>query len=283
MKIFYPVFFAILLTILVWSCTSDTVTTNTSTAYDNADFTLGGIMYDKFWSAAGGFNQADTNIANFNAFSNFFRCKQCHAWDYLGQGGSYIGRAPNTSRPRVANLNLYVWVQSKTPQEIFDALKTSVGRRDISYDLGTYDPNTNFTEGDKMPNLGQLLTDSQIWNITKYLKAAIFDVSQLYDAVYSGTYPTGSASFSNVGRDGNSTSGGTYYSTECSSCHGPTGITITIEGNTLGGYTRTKPYEVQQKVKYGHPDSPMPGDFDVTLSQMKDLFKALSDTTAFPN
>ncbi len=282
MKIFYPVFFVLLLTILVWSCSSDTVTTNTVTPYDTSHFSLGGVSYDVFWSTEAGFNQNDTNLAKFTANPNFFRCKQCHAWDYLGRNGSYIGRAPSTSRPRVAAMNLYTWVQSKTPQEIFDALKTSVGRRDISYDLNTYDPNTNFVEGDKMPNLGQLLTDAQIWNIVKYLKDAIFDVSQLYDAVYSGTYPTGTASFSNIGKDGNATSGATYYSTECT-CHGPDGTTINIEGHTLGVHARTKPFEVQQKVKYGHPGSIMPAHFNVTLSQVKDLFKALSDTTAFPN
>lgn len=284
MKTLYFAFFALLLTFLIWGCSKDDVVTpNPPTAYENASFSKGGMMYDKFWSSETGFNQNDTNIAKFNAKSDFFRCKQCHAWDYLGRNGSYIGRGPTANRPRVADVNLYDEAQSHTPEELFDAIKRSVDRRDISYDLNTYDPNNNYIEGDKMPNYGQLLTDAQIWDLVKYLKTAIFDVSQLYDATYNGVYPTGSASYSNIGKDGNPTNGSTYYSTNCASCHGPTGNVLIIEGMTLGQFTRSKPNEVQHKVKYGNIGTYMTGDFDITLSQMKDLYKSLSDTLAYPN
>jgi len=62
--------------------------------YAKAELVKGGIMYDKFWSTEAGFNQSDANIATYNASGDFFRCKQCHAWDGLGSEGSYINRGP---------------------------------------------------------------------------------------------------------------------------------------------------------------------------------------------
>jgi mono/diheme cytochrome c family protein len=178
-----------------------------------------------------------------------------------------------------------VIAQSNTPEQLFDAIKRNVNRRDISYDLNTYDTTNNYVEGDKMPNFGQILTDAQIWDLVKYLKTAIFDVSQLYNAVYTGQYPVGTASYSNCGLNGNASNGLAYYTSNCGSCHGVDGKLILLENGTLtlGKFLRTKPYEVQHKVKYGNPGSNMPAQFDIALSQMKDLYKTLADTVAFPN
>ena len=175
--------------------------------YTNSNGIKGGIMYDKFWSTEAGYNQSDPNITKFNSFADFFRCKQCHGWDYLGNADSYINRGPRTNRPNVASENIYQIAKTKTPQELFNALKKSEGRRDISYDLSTYNPTTNNVEGDKMPNLSQILSDAQIWEIMKYLKTEALDVTQLYDAIFTGTYPTGSASYTNIEKDGNADAG----------------------------------------------------------------------------
>jgi len=284
MKLIYLCFSVFILTVLLISCSSDSIVQPTGpTSYENASFSKGGIMYDKFWSTESGFNQNDPNIATFNAKSDFFRCKQCHAWDYLGRNGSYIGRGPNANRPNVAALNLYSLIQSKTPQQLFDAMKSSTGRRDISFDFNTYVFSDSNNDGHKMPNYSQILTDAQIWDIVKYFKEAIFDVSQLYDATYNGVYPTGTASYSNIGKDGNAGNGNTYYSSICASCHGPTGTAFLIENMTLGKFARTKPNEVHHKVKYGQLGTSMPADFNISITKMKDLYKALSDTVAFPN
>ncbi|MCF6169978.1 MAG: c-type cytochrome [Bacteroidales bacterium] len=252
-------------------------------AYEKAAVSSGGIMFDKFWSAESGFDQNDPNIATFDASKDFFRCKQCHGWDGLGQNGAYISRPPKTTRPNVAALNLYEMVQNESPQELFDGLKATVNRRDISFDLSTYDPETNNTEGDKMPNLTQILTDAQIWDIVKFLKEGIFDVSELYDAAYSGSYPTGSAAFSNVGLDGDAANGNSFYTANCVACHGTDGTSLDLEGKTLGKFIRSKPNESQHKVKYGQLGSSMVGEFDMTINEMRDLYKALSDTAAFPD
>ncbi|OGU40520.1 MAG: hypothetical protein A2X61_13590 [Ignavibacteria bacterium GWB2_35_12] len=278
----------VLVSFVLISCSSDN-TTNPSDpqAYTTANGIKGGMLYDKFWSTESGYDQTNPNIAKYNASGDFFRCKQCHAWDLLGTNGSYNGRGPKTNRPNVAGNNLRTFAQSSTPQALFDAIKTgSVTRRDISSDLSTYDPATNSTIGDQMPNYSQLLTDAQIWDIVKFLKAEAFDVSQLYDASYTGTYPTGKVTYSNHGKDGDATLGNTFYTTKCAACHGTDGKQVPdldgTAGMTAGKFTRSKPNEVQHKVKFGQLGSIMIAT-PITLNEMKNLYKALADTVKFPN
>lgn len=286
MKLQCTIVSCMLLTLLLVGCSDDKTTTPTTPkAYDDANLSKGGIMYDKFWSTEAGFSQADPNLATFNAKADFFRCKQCHGWDLRGAGGSYINRAARTTRPNVSALNLYQIAKTKSAQELFDAMKLTANRRDVTHDLATYDPATNSTIGDQMPNYTQILTDAQIWDIVKFLKEGAFDVAQLYDATYTGTYPTGTATYANVGRDGNAANGTTYYNANCVGCHGTDGKLVLLENQTLGAFTRSKPYEVQHKVKYGQLGSTpaMTGEFEITVNQMKDLYKAIADETAFPS
>ena len=253
------------------------------TPYEKASSVTGGVMYDKFWASEAGLTLSEENLDLFNENADFFRCKQCHAWDGLGNKGSYIGRGANASRPNVSSLNLYEMSQQMTKEELFDALKKTTDRRDLSYDLSQYDPTSNSTEGDKMPNLTQLIGDKELWNLVKFMKEDMFDVSQLYDGTYEGAYPTGIASYANIGLDGNATNGNTYYSTNCASCHGVDGTDISLSGKGVGYFAREKSYELQHKTKYGQLGSNMgPTDPTTTLDEMRDLYKALSDETAFP-
>jgi len=247
------------------------------------DASKGGIMFDKFWSKEAGFDQNDANIATLNENSNFFRCKQCHGWDGLGNNGAYIDRGPKVDRPNVTDFNIYLYAQAKTVEEIHKEMGHDDDKRDISYDLSTYDPETNSDEGDKMPDLTQLLTDNQMWDLAKFLKEGMFDVSELYDATYTGEYPTGSKTFSNIGKGGNAAKGLSYYNANCAGCHGNDGTKIDLEGKTIGKFIRTKGNEAQHKVKYGQLGSPMVGQFEIALAEMKDLYKACADTIGFPD
>jgi len=254
------------------------------TPYEKANQGIGGIMYDKYWSAEAKFDQNDPNIDTYKDNANFFRCKQCHAWDGLGNAGSYIGRAPSTTRPNVDGLNLYAMVQNTSADELFNAMKKSTGRRDISYDLSQYDPATDKTEGDKMPDYSQILSDAQIWDIVKFLKEGMLDVTQLYEGTYTGSYPDGTATYSNLGlASGDDVNGNVYYSANCASCHGADGLQILMDDMGVGGFARSKAYEVQHKVKFGQLGSSMVGEFDITLDEMRDLYKALADDTKFPD
>jgi len=133
-----------------------------------------------------------------------------------------------------------------------------------------------------MPNYSQLLTDAEIWDLVKFLKNEVLDVTQLYDATYTGSYPSGQSTFSNIGKDGNAVNGKAYYDTRCSGCHGKAGKFIYMESMTLGKFLRSKPHESQHKVKFGQLGSSMSA-FKTTLAEMKDLYKAVADTIAFPD
>jgi len=257
------------------------------TDYDKADAIAGGILYDKFWATEAKYDVTDTaKISHLNKYADFYRCKQCHAWDLMGNTGSYINRGPKTNRPNVAGSLLPS--KAKSAQQLFDAIKTgSATRRTTSADLASYNPTTNATVGDQMPNFSTLLTDAQIWDIVKFMKEGALDVTQLYDAAYTGTYPNGSAKYSNIGKDGNAASGTTFYSSNCVLCHGADGKLIpnldATAGMTAGKFVRTKPNEAQHKVKFGQLGAAMKSIPSITLTNVKDLYKALADTVAFPN
>lgn len=251
--------------------------------FTNADGINGGTMYDKFWTPETGWNQGDPNLSTFSNFSNFFRCKQCHAWDRLGNAASYIGRAPSTTRPNVTSLNLKQITASMTPQELFDALWSSTGRRSVSADLSTYDPATNATVGDQMPDLSEIMTEAQVWDLVKFLKEEANDTDLLYDSNTSGTYPTGSITYSNIGVGGDATNGDAIYAAECAGCHGADGTAIVVDGEyTVGSFLRAKPYETQHKVKFGQPGTMM-GSLVTDINDILDLYAALTDEASYPD
>ncbi|OGC93696.1 MAG: hypothetical protein A2W25_06245 [candidate division Zixibacteria bacterium RBG_16_53_22] len=252
--------------------------------YINADGMRGGRLYDEFWATETGWSQSDTNLATYDSHSDFFRCKQCHGWDLLGSTGAYISRAPRMTRPNVSSLNLRSIAASRTPQELFDALKRSNGRRAISADLSTYDPGTNPTIGDQMPDYGTIFTDEQIWDLVRFLKLDAIDISILYDFQTTGTYPTGSITFSNIGEDGNASSGDSIFAAKCVGCHGADGAEFLVDGGsyTVGRHLREKPNEDQHKIKFGQLGSIM-GSQVTDENEMKDLYRALTDQTRYPD
>jgi mono/diheme cytochrome c family protein len=264
------------------ACNGDSTGPNLS-PYELADATKGGISYDLFWNASTGFNQADPFIANFNAKADFFRCKQCHGWDQLGSAGFYINRKPSASRPNISSVNLVSVSRTKSAEQLFEAIKTGTGatRRSPSADLSTYNPATNPTVGDQMPDYGAIMTDAQIWDLVRFLAADAFDVTLLYDFSVTGVYPTGSITFSNLGKDGSASAGATIYAAKCEFCHGPTGKALVLEGLSLGGFLRGKPNEAQHKIRYGRLGSAM-GPTALTLAEMKNLYRFIADTVAMP-
>ena len=251
--------------------------------FDAADGINGGQMFDKFWAQETGWNQSDPNLATFNASSNFFRCKQCHAWDQLGRTASYIGRAPTTTRPNVALVNLKLEAAEHSPQELFDELKTSVGRRPLSADLASYDPDTNSTVGDQMPDLSEFMTDAQLWDLVKFLKEEAIDTDLLYDFLTTGLYPNGSITYMNIGQGGNAAAGDSVYASSCAGCHGADGRQFLVDGSfSVGSFLRAKPYEAQHKVKFGQLGTGM-GSLVTDITEMLDMYLALTNTTTYPD
>jgi mono/diheme cytochrome c family protein len=262
--------------------------------YPDNDGINGGRLYSKFWATETGFTLENSNLqsqAELDAIttrSDFFRCKQCHGWDRLGREGGYSNRAPKTSRPNVADFDLAAFSATATDQEMFDAIKTGAApRRDIATDLTGYDPAVDPIVGDQMPNYSQILTDGQIWELVTFLKVKALDTSLLYDITLdNGVYPDRGRSFSNIGLDGDAINGDNVYTDNCAGCHGADGTTILVDGGafTLGAHFRSKPYEDQHKVKFGHLGSSMGAILaNAPFSDIKDLMKAFTDTEKYPD
>ena len=238
-------------------------------AYDAADGLIGGRLYDHFMK------ELEITDITMTDFSNFFRCKQCHGWDLRGSKGAYINRAPNASRPEVASNDLYVYAQTHNIREIFDAVRHSGGRKSMNSMKTSY--------SGSMPDYGLILTDAEIWQITKFLKNDALNTFNLYDISTMGYYPTGTRTFTNIGKDGDAANGNVVYADLCASCHGADGTLITIDGDAfLGDFMRSSPYEFQHKVRSGQPATEM-GPYPENIeSIVKDLLKAGQDAVAFP-
>lgn len=260
----------------------------------DADGINGGRLYSRFWADETGFTLENSNLQSQEELdgitfrSDFFRCKQCHGWDRLGREGGYSNRAPNANRPNITNLNLHLVAQSYSAQELFDAIKTGmVTRRDVDIDLSQYDPEVDPTLGDMMPDYSQILTDKQIWDLVAYFKQEAVDTTQLYDIeLDAGEYPDRGRTFSNLGRDGNGANGDAIFAANCAECHGTDGTAIPVDGGeyTVGAHLRAKPYEDQHKVKFGNLGTSMGAVLkDSSISDIRDLFKALANSTKYPD
>jgi len=259
-------------------------------AYDAADGLNGARLYDKFYiagsSGVAGTNfsgpvDSSINVTDITNYSNFYRCKQCHGWDQLGRLGSYIDRAPKTNRPDVADVVFTDIINIDPIRTVFDHIKNTGGRLvDVTK---TADGTNPALGGNEMPDYGKILTDSQIWDIVKFLKERAIDTNLLYDINLTGTYPTGSRTFTNVGKDGDAVAGDTFLSNNCLSCHGTDGNSLNLEGYGLGQYGRLKPYELQHQAVSGHIGSNMLGVNNASITDIKNMLKALQNTTKYPD
>jgi len=252
-------------------------------AFDAADGLLGGRAYDHVISQDG---ITDTSISNH---PDFYRCKSCHGWDYRGRNGVLIDHAPSATYPVAADDDLYMYAKSHNIKEIFDAVKHTGGRKKMGVSI---DNSFNGT----MPDYGLLLTDAEIWDLVKFLKNEAHNVFDFYDYSTTGVYPTGTLTFSNIGKGGDAAAGLVAYNANCKSCHGADGTQILIYcgDEYMGDMFRKGPEEVQHKAKVG-----MPNDIDhvscqyynqgmpvfyptVTDQNIRDMLVMGQDSVAFP-
>lgn len=280
-KLFYGVEIAVVFIftiVLIDSCKKDDPDQE---AYDAADGINGAKMYDHV------LNYINANQTDYpNTYTNFYRCKSCHGWDLLGKNGVLIDKASSATYPVVANENLYKWSKEHSISEIFNAVKNTGGRKISSSTV------YNAT----MPDYGVILTDAQIWDIVKFLKSTAHDVNDFYTLTTTGVYPTGTKTFSNIGKNGDGTAGLVTYNANCKSCHGADGKAIDIycQGLFLGEMFRSDPHEVQHKAIWGMPNDrehidagctfagSMPS-IDITDQDIRNLMVMGQNTTLFPN
>ena len=260
------------------------VTAADQAAYDAADGTIGARLYDHPLNEI---NYLPTAVMSDKSHSNFFRCKSCHGWDLRGRNGVLINKGPSTTYPMAADVDLYSWARKHSIREVFDAVKNEGGR----------EKSTNQSYTSNMPYWGEILTDSQIWQLVKFLKETSHNTDDFYDLTTSGAYPNGTKTFSNIGKGGNAANGLTVYNAKCKSCHGADGKSIDIycENLFMGKMFRTNAHEVQHKAVWGMPidrehvvDGCLSGDYampqqTLTDQEIRDMMVAGQDTIQFPN
>lgn len=247
-------------------------------AYTAADGIAGGTAYSKWYSTeAGGTGQPNTTVA-----ADFYRCKSCHAWDGLGNSGSYSDRTGQSSgkatRPDVAAVNLRSSVLRETPSELYDLIARPTGRVIDAAD------NTH-------PAFADVLTEAQIWNLVKFMREEWVEPTDLYTLKVEGpimhwdysttppTLATPTRTYSDIGIGGDATKGDTRFASTCASCHTADGTGL---GISVGKLVRIKPHEIWLKAKFGEPGAMEPG-MVTDLQDLKDLFKALSDPVKYPD
>ena len=252
-------------------------------SYESADGVLGGAAYSKWWTtdAGGSGTQPETAVG-----ADFYRCKSCHAWDGLGNAGSYADRTGQstgkTSRPDVTSVNLRASALRETPAELYDLIARPSGR--------TLDAADN-----SHPGYSQFLTEDQIWDLVKFMKEEWVEPTDLYELKVEGpamywdystdpaTLQTPTRSYSSIGAGGDAGRGATLVANTCSACHGTDGTGLDIGGASLGQTIREKPHEAWFKVKFGEAGTGMAPGLLTATQDLKDLFAALADADKFPN
>lgn len=222
---------------LIVSCSKDDDDADQK-AFDAANGANGAQIYDH------PLNYVSASQVDYpNQYTNFFRCKSCHGWDLKGQAGVLINKPSSETYPVAAEGNLYVWSHNHSIREVFDAVKNAGGRSGSDPYDGTH------------PDYSSILTDAQIWEVVKFLKETAHDVDDFYDMTTTGSYPTGTKTFSNIGKGGDPAAGLVTYNAKCKVCHGADGMAIDIycQNLFLGEMFRNDPHELQHKAVWGMP------------------------------
>jgi len=244
---------------------------------------------------------------------SFYSCSGCHAFDGLGQDGGYITKTLYTvtagvasatpGQPLIAASHLRD-CRSWDITQLFNTIK-NVGGRAIDPTLTVNGVTTPL--GNSHPDYSKILTDDKIWDIVKWLReGAIYNENNdLYTLTASGPYNTTltpfatptTAVYSNLGgTDGDAVAGDAFYVAKCMVCHGNGGRGTSLasgpSGNTVnntykvqvGDFVRTRTAEAINTIFTGKFGAmPWMAATPITKDDMKNLLKALSNTTKYPS
>jgi len=239
----------------------------------------------------------------------------CHPSDGMGRSEIGNNKKVAATQPDFAKNNLKD-VKSWEITKLFNAIKNVGGRQiDPTKTANGLDLTLG---GQTHPDYSKILTDDKIWDLVKWLKEeAIYNEnSDLYTVTTVGTYavpqtvPAPYALFSNLGTDGDEAAGVAYYAAKCAVCHGVDGHgTTDAQGpvlapgqkngtgaaNATNPATKIKKYGLGPFMRYRTPDGMLKvvaGQFGtipwmaatpITREEMKNLLKAFSNTSRFPD
>ena len=191
-----------------------------------ASLANGGLLYDKWWKAAGVDEPTGDHAlwalqdTNTRSGSTTYRCKECHGWDYKGIGGWYSSGSHKTGFPGV-----YQAGATLSKDELVGVLQGSTDYRHDFSAMGA----------DNLADLAVFLSEGLL-NDTLYINYA--------------TRATIGADVAN---------GQTLYDATCAMCHGADGKQIDFhDGEGVGGVARDNPWETLHKIRAGQPATSMP-------------------------
>jgi len=250
--------------------------------YVAANGILGGAAYSKWYTTdAGGTGDHGATVA-----ADFFRCKACHAWDGLGNAGSYANRTGQSTlkadRPDVSAINLRSSAASQAVQALFDLVVHTPGRTIDAVDNTHPDYSTDLTVG-------------QVWNLVKFMREEWVEPNLLYDLAVTGpamyvdysadpdTVVAPTLTYSNIGALGDAANGTTVYDFFCASCHGADGTELDIGGRSLGQFVREKPNEAWFKAKFGEAGTGMTPGLVTSTTDLQNLYAALANAANYPD
>lgn len=190
----------------------------------------GGRLYDSWWTeqgkAAPKGNQAlwSRQTTNTRSGETTSRCKECHAWDYLGKDGAYGSGSRYTGFDGVFTAG----AQSA------DALTAAIA--------GATNPQHNFSG---------LLSAQAIQDVVNFLRSGLTDEREYLD--YSTRKVKVPVSLA---------AGKRLFDTTCAACHGRDGQGLNFGSEAspeyVGTVANSNPQETLHKIRYGQPGTTMP-------------------------
>jgi thiosulfate dehydrogenase len=202
------------------------------TNYDAADMVRGGLLYDSWWKINGESEPTDNHAwypeIGGQTGSTTSRCKECHGWDYKGDEGAYQDGSSHYS----SISGLY-----------------QVKNQSMAYIYGA------------VANHNLPLSESDIWDLTKFLKDGMVDMNK--HIIFSGSQKKWAIGDAENGRTLYEGTGG------CENCHGADGNKIAAV--SVGAISNDNPWETLHKIRFGNPGTKMPAMINKGLSVQEQL------------
>lgn len=212
----------------------------------------GARLYDQWTVEAGAATPAGdqplwaSQTTNTRTGGTTWRCKECHGWDYKGDGGAYGSGSHATGFPGVFRASA-----TMNKAELLEVLKGSTDYRH---------------------NFSSVLKDADLESLVDFIKEGLINDTKYIN--YSTKKPI-SANIDN---------GKQKYNTACSACHGADGTKLNFGSEKEPEYIGTiagNPWEFIHKVQYGQPGATMPTAIQLGWS-VQDILDVLAYNQTLP-